>query len=230
MLQDRVRHVTTRLRSTHGTSGWIELAAISSVTCLASLLLGFLVRRGLTEAFWVVRPVLYVTWVEHVVEPKYQAFAWAQTAVFTIVLSILIYAVRNSEPRLRITLSVIGGLMVGGSFANHIEAAAVGGVTDFIGIRTVGIYSAGDIGIDVGVALLPIAAVNLAAEYRVSFRLPLGVVVAVFVMLIALVTAHPAPVVGYLVVPVSGLVGLVAVVATKLRRRLARRAPAALSL
>lgn len=191
--------------------GWIQLGTAAVLTCLASLIVGFLVRRTVTDAFWVVRPVLYFTRVEHMVGQEHQALFWV-AAVVAIGVLVVLYRI---HPSAAATLSVVGGLMVGGTAANHVEAAVLGGVTDFIGIRTVGIYSAGDMAIDVGMALIPVAAVIWLHEYPVTLRLVAGMTISAAEILVALVTAHPAPLVGYLVVPVSGLVGLAALVKAK---------------
>lgn len=87
---------------------------------------------------------------------------------------------------------VMGGLVLGGVLTNVLEVLRMGSVTDFLGIRWLGVFSAGDIAIDAGAALAPIAAAQIVwARNRTSkSALPTGAVFAAAVAIYGAVGGH----------------------------------------
>jgi hypothetical protein len=87
--------------------------------------------------------------------------------LFAIAVVVLIRSVRLGTPGLSPLPDMVAGLFIGGGLANAIEAQAFGSVTDFLGIHRAGVYSAGDIAMDVASSLLPMAAIQVAqAQHR----------------------------------------------------------------
>ena len=114
--------------------------------------------------------------------------------VLGIVVLVLIRGVRASCPGLSALPEVVASLLLGGGLANALEAQLFGSVTDFLGIHLSGIYSAGDIAMNIGSSLLPIAVVQVAQAQNRSRRrvLQIGTIFFLAVVLVGVVTQNYA--------------------------------------
>ena len=91
--------------------------------------------------------------------------------VLGILVLVVIWGVRASSLGLSALPEVVAGLFLGGGLANALEAQLFGSVIDFLGIHLSGIYSAGDIAMNIGSPLLPFAVVQVAqAQNRSRLR------------------------------------------------------------
>ena len=148
---------------------WAWLLLALSVVSVASLAVDALVRELIPEgrSFWIVQPVLYVAHRQNLDSPAVVQVSGGSVALLIAVIAISI--IRNSIPRASPILELTGALILGGALANLVEVATTGSVTDFFGIRgSGGIYSAGDLALDIGVALFPLTVFKLLA--RISRR------------------------------------------------------------
>ena len=80
-----------------------------------------------------------------------------------------------------------------------------GSVCDFIGIRATGIFSLGDLGLVLGIALTPIAAFQLFAGRATVLRLGIGAAVAICNLMFGLWNAPGGLLLAYMVVLVVAL-------------------------
>ena len=103
-------------------------------------------------------------------------------------------------------MEVLTGLLLGGGAANAVEALTLGGVTDFIGVRTAGIYSAGDVALDLGVALIPLTVWQAIGAHRL--RIVVGTAAVAPVILLAVSGSRTGILVAYLTVLVAAAVGV----------------------
>ena len=148
---------------------WAWLLLALSVVSVASLAVDALVRELIPEgrSFWIVQPVLYVAHRQNLDSPAVVQVSGGSVALLIAVIAVSI--IRNSIPRASPILELTGALILGGALANLVEVATTGSVTDFFGIRgSGGIYSAGDLALDIGVALFPLTVFKLLA--RISRR------------------------------------------------------------
>ena len=131
----------------------LSIAGMSAAACLIA---GAIVRHQMVidQGFWLVEPVFYVRLVEHgVTATERWLFIGAYIAVASITLWLYIRDPKYSLAGPVAELSI--GFLIGGVLANGVELASLGAVTDFVGIRTAGIYSAGDLTMTAGIGLLP---------------------------------------------------------------------------
>jgi lipoprotein signal peptidase len=115
------------------------------------------VRHQLTlgQVIWLVRPVLYVRHVQNGdVLPALVSIAFLALGALMFVVRGFLRPSGSGSSRL---LDSVLGLVLGGALANQLEVLIIGSVTDFIGIRTIGVGSAGDLLMDVGLSLGPVA-------------------------------------------------------------------------
>ncbi len=133
--------------------------------------------------------------------------------IFAIVVVILIRSLRLGTPGLSALPEIVAGLFMGGGLANVLEAQVMGSVTDFLGIHGFGTYSAGDIAVDVGSSLLPIAVIHIAQAQHQTFAHVLQAGARFYVVVIAFAVVSQDYALAILVTLVSG--GGVAVSLTK---------------
>ena len=146
----------------------------ASVACVASLAAGAYAREhvAMNHWFWLISPVLYIKHVQNLntAVPLVPIMILAAGS-----LPLLLWALRSSHPEAPSLLDGCAGLIVGGGLANYAEIVTLGSVTDFLGVRTAGIYSMGDVAQLVGYSLFPIAIVQVAAmRYHSLIRLAIG--------------------------------------------------------
>lgn len=135
---------------------------------------GELIREHLRpeHSFWLISGAVYVVRDQHLrapfsfLSPTLTLVLWP---IFAIVVVILIRSLRLGTPGLSALTEIVAGLFVGGGLANALEAQMIGSVTDFLGIHRLGTYSAGDIAMDVGSSLLPIAVIQIAQAQHQTF-------------------------------------------------------------
>jgi lipoprotein signal peptidase len=143
---------------------WAWLLASLSGVCAVALAVDAGVRQWAPdhESFWIVQPVVYIARGQNLDSPVALSLLGGGAALaFGVVLVRLL---RRLSPRASHILELTAGLVLGGALANDIEIVVVGSVTDFLGIRgSGGIYSAGDLAIDFGLAISPLAAFVIAA-------------------------------------------------------------------
>jgi hypothetical protein len=144
------------------------------LACTASLGTGELIREHLrpVQTFWLVSDTVYLVRDQHLrapfplLSPTLTPVLWS---IFAIVVVILIRSLRLGTPELSALPEIVAGLFIGGGLANVLEAQMIGSVTDFLGIHRLGTYSAGDIAMDVGSSLLPIAIIQIAQAQHQTF-------------------------------------------------------------
>lgn len=151
-------------------SAWFGASFVFA--CIASLGAGLLIRDHLRagQTYLLVSRTIYLVRDQHLAAPLRflsPTLTLALWPVFAIAVVVLIRSYRLGTPGLSPLPELVAGLFIGGGLANAIEAQAFGSVTDFLGIHRSGVYSAGDIAIDVASSLLPLAAIQLAqAQHR----------------------------------------------------------------
>lgn len=142
-----------------GRAAWAWLLIPLSVIFAATLGIDALVREWIPEgrSFWIVQPVLYVAHRQSLDSPAALALPVGGAAL--AFAAVLVLMIRQRSPGASPILEITAALVLGGVLANLVEVGAFGSVTDFLGIRgSGGIYSAGDLAFDLGVALFPITA------------------------------------------------------------------------
>ena len=125
----------------------VEIVSIAGAILLLDSLITYIVYRGLPadRARWLLKPVLYLTHDEH--SAGAPGFGTELSTLATLVGVLVIggvlayFAAAHCSLLVRIAL----GVAIGGALLNAIEDIAVGSVTDFVGIHTMGIWSAGDL-------------------------------------------------------------------------------------
>ena len=168
----------------------VAFGASLLASCLGSLIAGLVVRaqfRG--RSHWLVQDLVYVTRDQHLSNsfpfvsnlPLWTLASWPFVGIAVV---FLVRWVRASSPGLSALPEIVGGLILGGGLANAMEAQAAGSVTDFLGIRLSGTYSAGDIVMDVGSALVPAVVIQIA---KAQGRSLLGVLTSGAVFYVAVV-------------------------------------------
>lgn len=113
-------------------------------------------------------------------------------SVFLIGVIVLIRSAHTGTTGLSVLPELVGGLFIGGALANLLEAQTLGSVTDFLEIDTSGIFSAGDIGMEVATSLFPIAAIQVAqARHRTGTQvLRTGLVLYAAVVTLSILVLH----------------------------------------
>jgi lipoprotein signal peptidase len=146
-------------------SAWFGASFL--LACIGSLGTGELVREHLRtgQSFWLISRTIYLIRDQYLrsafsfLSPTLTLALWP---IFAIVVVALIRKVRLGAHGFSALPEIVAGLFMGGSLANVLEAQVIGSVTDFLGIRGFGIYSAGDIAIDVASSMLPMAVIQIA--------------------------------------------------------------------
>jgi lipoprotein signal peptidase len=175
----------TGIRGAH----WVWLVVPLAFVAAASLAVDALVREWIPQgqSFWIFRPVLYFAHGQNLDSPEAVALPLGGAAIafaFVLVRSIQ----RNSPPASRI-LELTAALCLGGALANLVEVLATRSVTDFLGIQgSGGIYSAGDVAFDVGVALFPLTAFKVVAPISRRRNALLAVAFAYLVVILIAIT------------------------------------------
>lgn len=127
----------------------IPIAAAAAAAWSVSSWISIVVYRAIPQMHpsWLVSPVLYVNHHEHS-----QLFVGAPLSRFTLMAYVGVLAAITVRwvIRLRFWVRIAFGIVFGGALANAFEYGVVGSVTDFIGIRALGIWSVGDICILLG--------------------------------------------------------------------------------
>ena len=150
-------------RQQTGVLTWVARAkhawpvALTVSVCVLALATGAIVRREfrLGQGFWIVQPVLYLAHSEH----RADSVPWELVAFLPVLVVALIWTVRRVDRPLRPVPELLTAIALGGVLANVAEVLARASVTDFLGVHgpNGGLYSAGDIAINTGVALIPVA-------------------------------------------------------------------------
>ena len=115
-----------------------------AATCFVCLVAGALVRQaiGLGNGFWLTDPWLYVRHGQHMQPASGLLGMGIIAAGAGLVLVTHMVASENLESSGLLRAAV--GIGVGGMLANAVELLLSGSVTDFIGVHTSGVWSAGD--------------------------------------------------------------------------------------
>ena len=133
--------------------------ALTLLVFVIALAIGAIVRQELRvdQSFWVVQPALYIARSEHAADHVPLVLLVGST----VLMAGIIWVIRRVDPPLRPVPEVLVALCVGGGgvLANFAEVLARASVTDFLGVHgpNGGVYSAGDIAISTGIALMPVA-------------------------------------------------------------------------
>ena len=177
----------------------LSIAVMSAAT---SLIVSAIVRRELVlnQGFWVVEPVLYVRLVEH---GGPDSFRWFAVVAFLAAALVITWLWSTSFKPDGVT-DVAIGLLAGGALANVVEIATLGAVTDFVGIRTAGIFSPGDLAMTVGFGLMPFAVYHGASHLNRSRRIGWTAAVCGLLIFLGLVVPDRRAI-GYVVV-IDGVV------------------------
>jgi hypothetical protein len=174
-----------------GRAAWAWLLIPLSVIFAATLGIDALVREWIPEgrSFWIVQPVLYVAHRQSLDSPAALALPVGGAAL--AFAAVLVLMIRQRSPGASPILEITAALVLGGVLANLVEVGAFGSVTDFLGIRgSGGIYSAGDLAFDLGVALFPITAYKVAASISLH-RTALVAGAIAFLVVVAIAVANP---------------------------------------
>jgi len=136
---------------------WLASGGLLLGSFLASLTAGAIVRHELAigQGFWVVAPELFVRHDQNLNLPL--GLVGLGTVALAILLGGAVVAIARAAPERPGLLLAVTGIGVGALLADAAEAVTRGSVTDFLGIRASGVFSAGDIAYLAGGALLPIA-------------------------------------------------------------------------
>ena len=192
---------------------WGLLSGTAVATGLVSIATDTVAGRSvsLNHGVWVVESFLYLHPTEHL---RWRGsgpliLVWIATLAGAAALVLFIRGLRKANVQVPATLEILGGLLLGGFVANDLEILIKGAVTDFIWVRAAGVYSAGDIAIALGIALMPLAAVQFFSDHSPLVRILIGFGVAATTVVFGLVGQHPGPLVAYFVGAVYGLGGLV---------------------
>lgn len=191
---------------------WGVLIGTAFATGLLCLATGAIVRRSvpIRHGYWVVESFVYLRPNEHLRFRGTGALIliWIATLAGAAALVLFIRGLRKAEVQVPATIEVLGGLVLGGFVANDLEILIKGSVTDFIWVRAAGVYSAGDIAIALGIALLPLAAVQFFSGHSPVGRVLTGSGVLVTVGVFGLVGQHPGLLVDYFIGATYGVGGL----------------------
>ena len=119
--------------------------------------LGIYVRHWMPihTGWWLIRPVLYLDHVENSVGPlglEGRAGRLA-TGILTAAGTALLVWVYTTARQSQLFKTSIG-LLLGGGIANTYEVVALGSATDYLGVRTLGIFNVADIAINAGLLLM----------------------------------------------------------------------------
>jgi len=166
---------------------WTRLLLQLSLVSVATLAIDALVREWIPggRTFWIIQPVLYIAHGQNLDSPPALALPVGGAALAFAIVFVRIIRIRS--PQASPILELTAALVLGGVLANFVEIVTVGSVTDFLGIRgSGGIYSAGDVAFDVGIALVPITAFKVATPLsRRRTALLAGAFAYLFAILIA---------------------------------------------
>jgi hypothetical protein len=169
------------LRGSYWTWLFGPLLAVSAISLVSDAWVRGAIPLG--RRFWVVEPVLYIAHGQSVDTPPGVAVAVAAIVFPTTV--IVVRFLRRSEPTTPLTLELVAAAFLGGGLSNIIEVIATGSVTDFVGIRgSGGIYSAGDLGLFLGIAFFPIvvfAVTSQMARFQIAVLIGAAAYLLVFV-------------------------------------------------
>jgi lipoprotein signal peptidase len=174
-----------------GRAAWAWLLLPLSVISAVTLGIDALVREWIPEgqSFWIIRPILYMAHRQNLDSPAALALPVAGAAL--AFAAVLVLMVRQRSPSASPILELTAALVLGGVLANLVEVGAFGSVTDFLGIRgSGGIYSAGDLAFDFGVALFPLTAYKVAVPIS-HHRTALLVGAIGFLVVIAIALMNP---------------------------------------
>ena len=164
----------------------------------------------MNHGFWVVESFLYLQPTEHL---RWRGtgpliLIWVATFAGAAALVLFIRGLRKADVKVPFTLEILGGLVLGGAVSNDLEIVIKGSVTDFIWVRAAGVYSAGDIAIALGIAMLPLAAVQFFSDHSPVVRILIGLGVVATDIVFGLLGGHPGPLVAYFVGAMYGVGGL----------------------
>ena len=192
---------------------WGLLSGAAFATGLVSIATETVAGRSvaLNHGFWVVEPFLYLHPTENL---RWRGtgpliLVWVATLAGAAALVLFIRGLRKAYLQVPATLEILGGLLIGGFVANDLEIVIKGSVTDFIWVRAAGVYSAGDIAMALGIALLPLAAVQFFSDHSQLVRILIGFGVIATTVVFGLLGHHPGPLVAYFVGALYGVGGLV---------------------
>lgn len=125
----------------------VEIASIAAATLLLDSLITYIAVSALPldRARWLLQPVLYVTHDEHSAGAPGIGTELSTLTTLAGVIVIGGLLAFFSAGHCSLIVRVASGVAIGGALMNAIEDVATGTVTDFVGVHTMGIWSAGDL-------------------------------------------------------------------------------------
>ena len=148
--------------------------------------LGALVRQQLSleQGVWLVPPYLYIRHVEHVLGEV----PILNVLMFIFAAGILTVLIARLQTRVSMLVIAAAALILGGDGGNLAELVARVAVTDYVGINPIGTFSAGDLAMDIGLSLMPVAVA--AREQDLRARVAVGGGAYLVIALVGLLTEH----------------------------------------
>ncbi len=160
-------------------SRFVEIASIATAALLFDSLITYVVFHGLPvdRARWLLQPVLYVTHDEHSAgAPGIGTELSTLATLLGVIVMGFVYLFLMAA-HCSLIVRIASGVAIGGALMNAIEDVATGSVTDFVGIHTMGIWSAGDLTIWPAIFVVSVA---WAANPRAVGGLPRWMILAVW--------------------------------------------------
>jgi lipoprotein signal peptidase len=157
----------------------VEIAPIAAATLLFDSLITYIVFHALPVdgGRWLLQPVLYVTHDEHSAgAPGIGTELSTLATVLGVIVVGSVFALFLAA-HCSLIVRIASGVAIGGALMNATEDVATGSVTDFVGIHTMGIWSAGDLSLWPALLVISVA---WAASPRAVGGLPSWMVLTVW--------------------------------------------------